>query len=311
MRLIDTGPGLMCAVRIPSSSGPRYMVYDAGHYADRGAGGYAKLQEVVPLGSTIDWLVLSHSDADHLGAVNEIMEGYTVKRVVRPTIKRDTGTWREADEAINASISAGETIQFVAGAREVRPGAKYRTGDATITFVCGFNEPPESWDLARNSSEWLNAGSILVRLVYAGRSILLTGDAVGRHIGDPLSSCIATERFAVDQARRVPIRSYVLVAPHHGADNGSSKPFIQEVKPSYVLFSAGHRFGHPRLTTALRYLGNGVEGRRMFRTDRGDDEGEQEWGIGRTPGTNDRAGDDDIDVTISETSQVSVTYREL
>ncbi len=47
-------------------------------------------------------MVLSHSDSDHLGAVDEICDAYTVKRVIRAGLQRSTGTWNDANTAIIA-----------------------------------------------------------------------------------------------------------------------------------------------------------------------------------------------------------------
>jgi competence protein ComEC len=122
--------------------------------------------------------------------------------------------------------------------------------------------------------------------------------------------CIATERFAIDQIPILPIHSRVLLAPHHGADNGSSVPFIQAVNPDYVIFSAGHDHHHPRDSAAQRYLDFGIPETNMFRTDRGDDEGLPEWPFGSIAGEADKPGDDDIDITITADSELTVRYRE-
>ena len=78
-------------------------------------------------------------------------------------------------------------------------GSTYRFGAAYVTMISGFDWPPGDWDLI-NLSERRNAGSIVIRLQFAGRSILFAGDAVGRHIGDPPDSLIASERFMVENA---------------------------------------------------------------------------------------------------------------
>lgn len=181
-----------------------------------------------------------------------------------------------------------------------------------MMMVCGFHRPPTSWGLS--GAEERNAGSIASRLIYHKSSILFCGDAVGRHIGDPANTCIATEKFMVDNNDVIPIDSDVLIAPHHGADNGSSISFIQAVSPEYVIFSAGHMFEHPRAVAAQRYLSNGVSLANMFRTDRGDDESEQgepdlEWTHERQPGHHDPTGDDDVDITITPTGTITVQYR--
>ena len=41
-----------------------------------------------------------------------------------------------------------------------------------------------------------------------------------------------------------PMSSFVLIAPHHGADNASSTCFIRAVDPHWVIFPAGHAHEH-------------------------------------------------------------------
>ena len=131
----------------------------------------------------------------------------------------------------------------------------------------------------------------MIRLVFAGRSILFTGDAVGRHIGDPADALLGSERVMVENAAVIAIDSDVLIAPHHGVDNGSSAAFIHAVSPTWVIFPSGHAHSHPRATTAARYLAHGVALDRIFRTDLGDDEGDSEWDHGRVAGQRDAVGD--------------------
>jgi hypothetical protein len=152
-------------------------------------------------------------------------------------------------------------------------------------------------------------GSIVVRLEYRGKAVLFTGDTVGRHLGDPPDACRAAEAEMVARADKVPVKSDVLIAPHHGADNGSADCFIQAVHPSYVVFSAGHKFQHPRSVTAERYIAHDIQLDHMLRTDLGDDEGGAEWDYGRQPGMIDRKGDDDVEITVTPEGAVTVQYR--
>ena len=84
VRVIDVGPGLCCVIKIPpftaADTSPHWVIYDAGD----GNAAVNKIEEIIPTGSTIDLMVLSHSDSDHIGAVPEICEEYTVAKVVRP-----------------------------------------------------------------------------------------------------------------------------------------------------------------------------------------------------------------------------------
>ena len=48
----------------------------------------------------------------------------------------------------------------------------------------------------------------------------------------------------------------------------------------------------------------------MLRTDRGDDEGAEEWDFGRIAGCTDLRGDDDVEIVIRQTGAVEVAYRQ-
>jgi hypothetical protein len=63
VRVVDSGAALCCVVQMP---GPQYMIYDAGNYTGGGSSTFDKIQEIVPVDSDVQLLVLSHSDADHL-----------------------------------------------------------------------------------------------------------------------------------------------------------------------------------------------------------------------------------------------------
>ena len=311
MRVVDVGAGLCCVVKIPGSDGDHFMIYDAGNYDDKGNSAMKAIREIIPAGSDVDLLVLSHTDSDHLGAVPKICTEYVVKKIVRNGKERDTKTWGAADLAIKAEVLTG-CVEVNLSKTTLKAGDTQDIGDATVTFVCGFGEPLAEWG-SLDDSEELNAVSTVVRLVYKGKSILFCGDAVGRHNGGLPDQCIATEDFMVDNSElatgKIEIDSDVLVAPHHGADNGSSTRFIKAVTPKFVIFSAGHKYRHPRKVAAERYTAENVKKKNMFRTDRKDDEGPIEWDHQRVGGHKDAKGDDDVEITIKSNGRVSVANR--
>ncbi|MDQ2928287.1 MAG: hypothetical protein M3R22_09005 [Pseudomonadota bacterium] len=57
-----------------------------------------------------------------------------------------------------------------------------------------------------------------------------------------------------------PLRSDVLVVPHHGSRTSSSVRFIEAVQPKIAVFQAGcrNRFGHPARDVVERYRERGV-----------------------------------------------------
>ncbi len=304
VRIIDTGPGLAAVIVLP---GHRYMIYDTGHWNAEDLV-MDRVSELIPAGAEIELLVQSHSDADHLSSTELILENYRVKRVLRTGLERQTTNWKDAHAKIRKQAGEQRLIDINLKEVEYPMGSTYRFGEVLVTMVIGHHSPPAEWGLV-GKSEKRNGGSIVIRLYYAGKSILLTGDAVGRHIGAPVDQLIGTEREMVNNADVIPIDSDVLIAPHHGADNGSSTRFIEAVSPQWVIFSAGHQHHHPHQDAVQRYIDFGVSEENMLRTDLGDDEGGHEWSQGRIPGFTDRAGDDDIDILILKSGDIKVDYR--
>jgi beta-lactamase superfamily II metal-dependent hydrolase len=52
--------------------------------------------------------MLSHSDADHHGAVPKICRDYHVKRVIRDGLESDTATWQASNTAIEQEVAVDE-----------------------------------------------------------------------------------------------------------------------------------------------------------------------------------------------------------
>ena len=309
-RVIDTGSGHASVTAIP---GGHYMVYDTGHW-NHDNHVLTRVQEVVPAGETIDLLVLSHSDSDHLAATDEILQNYTVRMILRTGLERTTGTWGDAESAINQARAAGTAV-FDLGYLDFEPGTGFQFGETTITFLSGHYWPTHYSSIFRENgtcrdlSKCRNAGSIVLRLEYAGRSILFTGDAVGRLDDTPANTApIATEAEILGRSGTIPVDSDVLIAAHHGADNANSANFITAVSPEWVIFPAGAAHEHPKQTTADRVLAAGVALDHILRTDLGSNGGGDEWDHGNTT-DGDVVGDDDVDIIIRANGTLEVGYR--
>jgi beta-lactamase superfamily II metal-dependent hydrolase len=308
VRVIDVGQGECVVAKYDGPAGARYMIYDAGVGK---AAAMKGIHDVIPKGSNIDLMVISHNDSDHLGAVPSIMKDYHVKRIIHPGDKRDSDTWKKSNKAIRDEIVDDGCVNLDLSKITMAPGTTFQIGDATATFIIGYSRPPVSWDID-DDAEANNAGSVVIRLAHQGRSLLLCGDEVGRHRNSGANVCINSERAMVDNASAVSIESDVIIAPHHGGNNASSEEFIARVRPKWVVFSAGHsaNYRHPTKAAAERYLAAGVTPAHMLRTDLGDDEGSLEWAEGRVAGNHDPSGDDDIEIKVSAAGELSVRYRQ-
>jgi competence protein ComEC len=222
IRLVDVGPGL-CAVAI--APGKHLMVYDAGHWNGRHC--LAAVRDIEPEAEAIDLLVISHSDADHLGDAARILQGYRVLQIVHTGDARDTNTWRVTRDAIQAEGANGATILDLSDT-PVEPGTVWQLGPAKVTFIAGWHEWTET---NLSLAERRNAISIVVRLDFNGRSILFAGDTIGRRRGDNNKACKDAEKIMVANRQTASIDADVVTAPHHGGNNASSNCFIRAVSP--------------------------------------------------------------------------------
>lgn len=309
LRVIDTGSGTatLTIVTGASNSDRKVMIYDGGHWNDDPLM-IDELKHYLGRKRVIDVLIISHSDSDHLGAADSVLEHWKIRKSVRNGWERgpDVGTYWNYREALEESVSTNETEDFVMDGTPAL-GDTWALGDAQIPFLSGFAELPAGWDVgvppsnSRYDSKARNAVSIVVRLNYGDRAILLPGDAVGRVDDAPPDQLLATERFLVENSAQRPLRADILLAPHHGADNASSSAFIAAVQPDWVIFSAGSLHGHPKFKTFKRYEQAGVLVAQMLRTDRGDVQHEAEWWGDWDANCQDAHGDDGISILIRET----------
>ena len=93
-----------------------------------------------------------------------------------------------------------------------------------------------------------NDNSCVLKISTARQAFLLTGDI------EQVAEDALVERYGNALA------STVLVAPHHGSKTSSSRRFLQEVAPQWVLIPAGHmnRFGFPHASVLARYRSLGI-----------------------------------------------------
>ncbi len=323
MRVVDVGNALCVVVKVP---GKHYMLYDAGNFNTKQCA--AAVREIVG-NDKLDLVVLSHSDADHIGEIPAILPTYPPAKLVY------TGRAGTSAKLWPKVISAIETVEDNGRAHGQNPVRNLQLeplpntlspqqkpleiplGDAKVAFAAGWNDWPygDEDGAGMSAAERNNVISIVAKFTYAGRSVILTGDTIGREIDDAPDACRYAEKWMVTKGN-VKLKSDVLIGEHHGGDNSSSRCFIEAVAPDYVVFSAGHvkSFAHPRAAAANRYLNDPVHpitADHILRTDRGDDQGEKEWDYGREAGCVDKAGDDDIEIFIPEdpAKQIRVQYR--
>ncbi|MCR4281275.1 MAG: MBL fold metallo-hydrolase [Candidatus Kaiserbacteria bacterium] len=184
-----------------------------------------ELSKVMPwYDRTIDVVIPTHPDADHIGGLVDVLPRYKIGTIVHSDAEGDTATAKALGEE-----------QAREGAQQViaRRGQIINLGTSTGSGLTAYLEilaPDRSVKRVET-----NTGCVVVRLVYGKTSFMLSCDAP-KEIEDYL--------VRLDGAD---LHSDVLKAGHHGSKNSSSELFVGFVNPAYGVFSRGckNKYGHP------------------------------------------------------------------
>ncbi len=180
---------------------------------------------------TIDYFILTHADADHIGGAMRILSDFDIGIVYMPIIESETNVYKNLVKYINENNINSEIIS------------------AKVELVGGVNleifEP-----LDRTST---NNTCPLVKLEFYDTSFLFTGD---------IDSSAESEfiRLYGDE-----LDIDVLKVAHHGSSYSTSEEFIKATTPEYSVISVGENsYGHPSSEVLNRLETNGVVN---YRTD--------------------------------------------
>lgn len=216
--------------------GDMVMMIDTGDWPNGDHKTYM-LNYIKDLGITeIDYLVLTHPDADHIGGAPEVINTFTVKNCIMPNETKTTQVFKRTLDALED--------------REVNvllptPGDTYTLKNATFRILAPLKEDYND----------TNDHSVVLRLMYGERSILFTGDAEAYSEEDMVATYTAAD-----------LKSDVLKVGHHGSVTSSSPAFLALVDPDYAVISCGvgNSYGHPHDETVERLQNAGIQ---LYRTD--------------------------------------------
>jgi competence protein ComEC len=189
---------------------------------------------------SLDLVVMTHPDADHITGLVEVLRRFQV------------GGWLDNGQPDDDPISvACQELLAEAGTphHAVHAGDRLDLGEGLVLQV--LHPPPEP--VAGTAAD-TNNNSLVLRLVWQGASFLLTGDLEADG-----------ERLLLGSGQALP--ADVLKVAHHGSGGSSTAPFLAAVDPAYAVLSvgAGNPFGHPAQAVLDRLGGLGVT---VLRTDK-------------------------------------------
>lgn len=176
----------------------------------------------------IDYILVTHADADHIDGLNDVLKNFNVRNALiarapanDPEFAKFAETLKQTN-AVAATLQAGDVIHF---------------GGVELSVLW----PPAGGETSTNND------SIVLRLKFGERSILLTGDIEKQ-----------AERSLLESKQD--LRADVVKVPHHGSKTSSTEDFVRATAPQLAVISVGQHsmFGHPHEEVVQRWRANGA-----------------------------------------------------
>jgi len=243
--VIDVGLGSASLMEFP---GGYTILIDGGGFADNAVFDVGQ-RIIAPLLwrkkiRTVDTLILSHPNADHLNGLIYIARFFNVKNLWTNNETRDTLGYTNLMKVI-----AHENIDLPNFENMSR---RHDIGGVELNLLY----PPSNFMVLGKKQKWRNTNnnSLVVKATYKSISILFPGDIMAEAEKELV-------HIAGDE-----IASTVLIAPHHGSSTSSSQAFLKAVGPQVVIVSSGrnNRFNFPHRESLKRYENQGCS---IWRTD--------------------------------------------
>jgi competence protein ComEC len=178
--------------------------------------------------SSLDFLLLTHMDKDHIGGADAIIDQMQIGTIYAPNYVKDNKQYDQYIRALDA-----------AGIAPVSPSAALTLpfGSGTLTLLPG----------AKAEYEQSNDYSILAELQYGDTSFLFAGDAEAERLGEYLAGS--------------PRAFDVLKVPHHGRADEMSEAFFTVVSPQYAVITCDEKnMPDESVVNFLKSLGAEVHG---------------------------------------------------
>lgn len=226
VHFIDVGQGLAILVQ----SGGENLLYDGGNrsHADEVVQ-YLKNQQV----ETINYMISSHYDEDHLGGLVKCLDNFEVEHVLG-------SDYVHTSDLFNTFMNTATAHAIIVEYPSVGDTYEFGTGSFTVMAPDGISQ---------NS----NDNSVVIRLVNGNNSFMFMGDAEETSEQDMISTGMNLD-------------CDVLSLGHHGSASSTSWDLLEATSPSWAVISCGlnNTYGHPAAETMGKLSDMDIP---VFRTD--------------------------------------------
>jgi competence protein ComEC len=201
-----------------------------------------ELSEKLPFWDrTIDLVVSTQPQADHVTGLVEVLQRYRVKRVLEPGVSYNSSIYQEWLRLVEIKRIEHDIA---------RAGQEIDLGDGIKMEVLN---PPES--LWAGTDDDIDNNGVVLRLSWDNVSFLFTAD---------IRKDLEFELIG----QRANLKSTVLKIAHHGSDTSTSQHFLAVVDPEVAAICVGedNPFGHPS-PEVLEILIDRLGDDNVYRTD--------------------------------------------
>ena len=186
--------------------------------------------------TSLKYLILTHTDADHIGSADYVVENYDVDTVMMTDYEATTKTY----ERLLTAIENKNTNVIIA-----ESGYVFTLGALQMTVIGPaekINDPNEM--------------SLVIKAEHGDTSVMLTGDA-------EFESEAAILKHWSDESLQVDI----LKVGHHGSRTSTTDEFLAAMNPSVAVISCGegNSYGHPHEEIVDKLTEKGIK---IYRTDK-------------------------------------------
>jgi len=179
---------------------------------------------------TIDYLIITHFDRDHVGGAYVILNEIDVRTVIVPNYSRASNHVNRFEAALESAqlepLVLTETIRFTLDS------VAFTVDPSQLEYVHVSHQYEDDADDVAEEATPLPTGddfSIVVSITHGGNHFLFTGDAVAGRLQELLEN---DEIMNTDYD--------FLKVPRHGRHNRRSIEFIQAISPRYAVITGFH-----------------------------------------------------------------------
>lgn len=222
IHVIDVGQGDSFLIKLPNQ---KTLLIDSGEISSSNILiNYINEYFIKENLEKIDYLLLTHPDADHIGGAYEVLNNFNVETIFRPKIY-SIYEYQNLSILNDYAISESEIYNKVITKAYEDDCSLVFSEKGIILNEAGCKIEFLSPDIDKYSDT--NNYSAVIMITYQDKKFLFTGDA-GIEI---------EEQLIKDYGEY--LKADVLKVGHHGSKTSSSVEFLKIVNPKYAIISAG------------------------------------------------------------------------